>query len=99
MAQPSVSKQTEEGGSQSKIDDILSQSERIRFYAPNCQNPDLILKLKHLDDLRYVDMNSERVDGEEEGEESNCTSLSLLAMQQYYFYWGVCLMMCGDYEK
>ena len=98
LVQPSVSKQHEEEGSQPQVDDILSQSERIRFYAPNCQNPDLILKLKRLDDLRYLDMNSERVENEEE-EENNCTSLSLLAMQQYYFYWSVCLLMCGDYDK
>ena len=99
LAQHTSSKQNEEE-SQLRGDDILSQLEKAQFYAPNCQNPDLIYKLKRLDDLRYSDMISERVEtGEDEEEGNSCTSLSLLAMQQYYFYWGICLMMCGDFER
>lgn len=70
----------------------LSVEEMTRFYAQNCRDANLISTLQSIDELNEKGLTKE-------GAENHCTSLSLLAMQQYFFYWCLCLLMCGDYSK
>ncbi len=51
-----------------------------------------------LSTLQTIDRLTDKGLGKEKPD-TVCTSVSLLSMQQYYYYWSLCLLMCGDYSQ